>query len=843
MLNYEEWLSSSKLKTALQNERFAEWFNRNHYQKFKWIKGKKTLVSYPTSLWTYKAPTNPDHFKVTKLTDPISGKPITINGVPTGRRYGYNKVKDEYRTIPVGADKNDYVGTIIDNKGNYLPREYNSGAANSAIDGKYMNERYAQMKAANSSEFRLLEALKEIHLDVQKNRPRASKLYLDLPRFSKISRSNLEVIQSGDVQERLKTIYDNAVSIFKRRGDDVEKFDYGVNFDVDALLIQTDLQGDPISRIPVRGLYNIPIKETSVDILRGLYEYMYSLNEQEVLIQNEPIAQAMSNVFSDPENAIKNVAKASKGIFSNTGKIAFIKKTDNRRTQALNYFIEKTWYGKAYSNFEQENPMTTKIANMLMHAASRSFIALDTVSALKNRFGMVMQNNIESASGKYYNPVSFAKGRFMSAQAMTELSSRGIYSVAPKSLLVQIIEYFDPITGKTKSFLKDMLDGTFLYDGRKFLDVEGGLQVLFGMLKHQKIKQTLPNGEVKEITYDEAFELNENQKLVLKEGIDPEWGFEEVTHDFVASDTLESIAKKYNTTVDLIKQYNKLESLDQIEPGDTLIISKASKFLDFQLKMQGVGKRLNGLADRFDSPQGEKFLGYRLFMFYKKYATGMFLNRFQADTNKNNRWGDVYNWELGETTRGYYITGLGAIIKSVTSLGKSIPLMEKEEKQALQKMVTEILFITALGLAVGMLFGYDPDDPDRFKKLRENQENSTFGWMENHMIYQLIMVQRENSAFIPVPMLGLDDWIKFGDVTSIVTGPTIKLYSKILMDVLYMATGDERAAYKQDAGPYSWQEEGNYKLWNHLMSLFGIKGKNYDPVFAIKTAEIFENLK
>ncbi|MHA2009767.1 MAG: LysM peptidoglycan-binding domain-containing protein, partial [Promethearchaeota archaeon] len=641
MLTYEEWLTSSSLKTAMQNERFAKWFKSNHYQKYKFVKGKKVLTYYPTSLWTYKAPKNPDYFKVTKLIDPISGKEVTMNGVPTGRRYGYNKVKDEYRTIPVGADRSEYVGTIIDNKGNYLPREYNPNAANSAIDGKYMNEKYAQMKASNSSEFQLLEALKEIHLDIQKNRPLSSKLYLDMPRFSKIIRSNLEIIQSGGVQEKLQTIYENAVSIFKKRGDDVEKFDYGVNFDVDALLIQTDLQGDPISRIPVRGLYNIPIKETSVDILRGLYEYMYSLNEQEVLIKNEPIAQAMSNVFSDPENAIKDQARASKGIFSNTGKIALLKKTDNRRTQALNYFIEKTWYGKAYSNFEQENPMTTKIANMLMHAASRSFI----------------QNNIESAAGKYYNPVSFAKGRFMSAQAMTELSSRGIYSVAPKSLLVQILEYFDPITGKTKSdfgkstsrtFIKDMLDGTFLYDGRRFLDVEGGLQVLFGMLKHQKIKQTLPNGEVKEITYDEAFELNENNKLVLKEGIDPEWGFEETTHDYVESDTLESIAKKYNTTVDLIKEYNKLESLDQVSPGDTLIISKASKFLDFQLKMQGVGKRLNGMPDRFDSPQGEKFLGYRLFMFYKKYATGMFLNRFQADTSKNNRWGDVYNWELGE---------------------------------------------------------------------------------------------------------------------------------------------------------------------------------------------------
>jgi hypothetical protein len=58
-----------------------------------------------------------------------------------------------------------------------------------------------------------------------------------------------------------------------------------------------------------------------------------------------------------------------------------------------------------------------------------------------------------------------------------------------------------------------------------------------------------------------------------------------------------------------------------------------------------------------------------------------------------------------------------------------------------------------------------------------------------------------------------------------------------------MITGSDKAIYKQDSGPYSWQEKGDYKLWNHLGSIFGLSGKNASPYWAIKKNEIFTNLK
>jgi hypothetical protein len=103
------------------------------------------------------------------------------------------------------------------------------------------------------------------------------------------------------------------------------------------------------------------------------------------------------------------------------------------------------------------------------------------------------------------------------------------------------------------------------------------------------------------------------------------------------------------------------------------------------------------------------------------------------------------------------------------------------------------------------------------------------------------MTKRENEMFNPV--FGYSEMSDLLENSTIATGPTIKLYGKIFQDVIYWATDNEKAYYKQDVGPYSWQEKGEFKLWNHLGSIFGLKGKNYDPIWAIKKAEMFENLK
>ena len=126
------------------------------------------------------------------------------------------------------------------------------------------------------------------------------------------------------------------------------------------------------------------------------------------------------------------------------------------------------------------------------------------------------------------------------------------------------------------------------------------------------------------------------------------------------------------------------------------------------------------------------------------------------------------------------------------------------------------------------------------------------GWLANHALYQLMMVQRENQSFIPLPGVGADEWLDFTETSSIVVGPTLSLYSKLVEDLGMIVTGNDKALYKQEVGPYSWQKEGSYKIWNHIGQIFGLSGKNVippseewgsGPIWAVKKAEIFENLR
>ena len=831
-----------------KNNDFQTWFKKNHHLKNVWRNGKKSQVYVRNHQWNISRPSDSRYIKKTILTNPITKETVTIEGKPSNK-YSYRKVKSEYLTVPKGEDRSKYIGKYIDNKGNFLPRPYEPGNIESAVDSKYINPEYNNIKNNERSRFQLLETMKEEYLKAQEGIGANEKLYLDFARFRQ--KGTLESIQTGKFQQNLADKFEGVKKglALKKGEAPADATSFGFNYELERKLVTTDMDGQPIDRVPIRGLADLDVVETSQDVLKSFFDYMYSIDLYKGLKENEPIGQAIKDVLADKENGIKNMQKASKQVYTSTKLYQYLNKTDNRRLQALDTFIDRVFYGRNQSSFEGENPLTTRLANMMMGAASRSFIALDVPSAMKNRWGMIFQSHIEAAGGKYVNFKTLTQGRIRSSKNIWELSSKDIYTLGGKSLDVQIMESFDPITGKTgkemgksssRSFIKDMFDMTWLYDFRRLAEVEAGLQVFWGMMYKKDIEQKMPDGTVKKIKYADAFEKDSEGILKLKDGINPEYGVSNVNYTPTEGETIQSVADKFNIPVDRLIKKNKLSKGEEIA-GKELIIGQQELFKDFKFKVQGVGKRLNGLMSDMDAPQANKFLGYRLFTFYKKFATGMALNRYQADMDPNNKWGEVYDFEMNELNRGYWVTAISSTIKFLKQGTSYYNLMTDEEKIAFKKILAESLQLLAIALSLTLIFGYDMGDEDRFAKMRKREEEyGVGGWMANHLIYQLMMVHTENEAFT---FMGGKQWLQYTDSTSIATGPTVELYLKIFTDIFNIVVGSDKASYKREAGPYPWQEEGRYKLWNHLFSIFGIKGKTYSPIRAIKTAEIFENIK
>jgi hypothetical protein len=849
----DDWINSDSVVAAKAgNSRFAEWFDKNHYMKRAYNPNTEKYedMYFRTKAWSVSRPSDAKYMKKTIITDPSTGEKIEINGIPVAK-YSYTRIKDEYRTgyNPTTKKVELEVGVHIDNRGNFLPKELPLNDPNA----KYMNEKYYEMKRAGGPTWQLLEAIKKERLKVQENSPYSARLYLDLARF-RIT-ENLEYSQSGQLTKNIKdkknAIVDAVKSKVTQAEDDAER---GANFIDKFLFVPTDLQGNPISRVPVRGMYKIDINSVSKDVLQSEFRYMNSLDMQKTLIEAEPTAKALIDVLGDPENALDRLNVASSTLSKAQDKAAtFLKRETNNRLQVAKDFMDRTFYGQKVSEFQEENPVFSKLVRGSMGAASFAFYNLNPVSTLKNKLGMNFQKLVYTAGGKYISFSSIARGKLKANKVLIDYATRGAYSRGVKNPDLQLADAFDMSPGKAQkdtgksisnTATKQFFDGAWLYSDRKLTEYQGALELGFSLLDWQMVDQIQPDGSVVQIRYTDAFEEDADGIVKLKTGINPEWGMNYVDHIIESGETLESIAKKYHMSVEDLMKKNKLDKNSKLEEGQSLVISRNEKFNMMKLRIASANKKLNGTVSEIDQPTAEKYLLYDVFSFSRKFGTGMFLSRFQTDTSKDNRFGEVWDWDLDETTKGKYVSFLQTTYRLLTDAKNYYPIMTPEEKSALKEILTEGMMLAFMGLAIALLFGFDGGDEDRFKKLRERQEKyGIAGWMANHMLYQLIMVQKENSTMIPLPGMGAGDWLDFTKTSTIAMGPTIELYLKIVNDLRYMITGNDKAVYKQDVGPYTWQEEGHYKLWNHLGSVLGLSGKNFDPVWAIKKNEIFTNLK
>ena len=834
-------LQNSVIDSLLgQSVEFDNWFYANHIQKEVYDQelGAKKSVWQRLYVWNVTRPVNEDFYEKTVVTR-ADGRSYTIKGLPAMKYYS-RVVKPQYRTERI-------VGVTVDNQGNFLPRL-------DIPNSPYIDQDYLNMQNTDPKHYAILEKMKEHHLRNQEGLSYRSRLYLDIPRYRK---NALEVLRTkrlstiaGDVGEDKFPLLQLMVERFKnffRKAKDEKGDSYA--WEDDAMLVRADMFDNEVASVPITGLYDLDIDDVSPDVNQSLMRYMFSAERQKKLIEINPVARALQSTLDHPDNFAKEINKINKFNFVHRGIMTYLnKKGKYVRQYAVNNFIEREFEGVTDIGWTAGMPFLQNVTKMMLSRSSLAFFALNIPSAVKNALGAKWQGMVYSAGGIDIDPVSMAQGEMWAFNTMSQVSFN-TYARGPKPLNMQIADSFDAIRGRAEQKLPESMSRTFAHDlanfsyltnFRKWTEDEAALQLFAGMMYKKKITQ---NG--KEINYMEAWEQVDGQ-LKLKDGIDVRYGNMPTKYTIEAGDTLESVAQKLNMTKEDFEKSIKSQSF---KVGKEITVDNLL-YKAFRNRVNTVHMNLNGAYDKFDQPEAMRYLAFRMVAFLKRYFTPMFVNRWGFSGNMFGPKRGRYNPGLGDMHEGYYVTTLKILTRTFKYGAENWAHMTPEEHAAWKKTVVEILGVIAILSVIVPMLGFDPEDPDRYEKMRQRSGNLPFfglapedpdhpwnmgGWLTNHAILMALQVRAENETFIPFPGFGLDNYYEtFTDASSLSFGATLGSY-KYMMELAYMeATGNRYARYQKDSGPYKWQKEGGSKFWTEFWKSLGFTGGTLDPITTTK---------
>ncbi|NBP14003.1 hypothetical protein EBU95_06310 [bacterium] len=811
----------------LVEKKFSEWFEENHTSKDDYTGG---TTYTPTRAWTHAKPAQSKYYKTTliknekgELIDKIPYKPSTI--------FKYRRVKDSYtdengNVIKLKTERINMLECIekgigienatVDMQGQWLPRYDNA-------DKTYVNEEYDNMRTASPKKFDLLQALIKNHLKVQTKLPKDSRLDLEAPRYRK---SQYEVMAERSVRENIKEsklsqLLRNIGQFFSKSSDD---FEDGFNAEERQAVAQMDLFDSEYSKIPITGMYNLDPSLVTMDILTSMTRYMQSGVKQRTLIDMLPVAKSLQSLIQtppgkisqnepDPMQPVTGMQKMLKFVSSSTTSVSG--KGANIRKQTIDALIEREFEGKNIAGFNV--PWINKSIDSLLNASSRMFFAFNLPSAFKNSFGARFQSMIEASAGTNFNWTDYGKGTVWSNMVTMEISMQ-VWKFGQKSVNYQLVELMDPSQGRlqtsisegkgiSESAASNVLDLSFMTNVRKWTELNSTLSVFGAMLNKELVEITDDNGVTSKITYDKAWELVDGV-IKLKKGVDPEYA-----------------------------------------PG-------GSKYQSFVKRVHGVTMNLNGAYDSFNQPLAGRYLLYRMIMFLKKYFMSMFMNRWQGRIRKTQSGYIIaprYDGNMDTVALGYYVEFFRALTRMFTMYKFNVKNLTESEVAASLKTTSEILFLIILqNVIAGMIFGWDDDDEERYEKLRNKSgplplpfvadtdyEFKPGGWFSNHLLNLTLQVEAENDSWIPLPGMGIPDYINMLKMESVGTSSTYERYKQLLQqgtNILdYYVTGNTSGLYKRDAGPYEWQQEGRFKFWNWLLKSMTLTGSTVEPIQSIKS--------
>lgn len=248
---------------------------------------------------------------------------------------------------------------------------------------------------------------------------------------------------------------------------------------------------------------------------------------------------------------------------------------------------------------------------------------------------------------------------------------------------------------------------------------------------------------------------------------------------------------------------------------------------------------------------GSYFSIGRMILLMKQWLPAGIIRRFQAR---------VYDPYTEKERVGYHTAMLSLMGNTLIPLITGNPTKATEyweniakrpsEMQAIRKSAAELLYLVIFGLLVSLAFGYDDDDEDKNKKLKE------MSYLKQLALLISLRAQSELGTYIPLPIFGLG----YMEMQRAVLNPIglPKLGADNLMNLgkltllqtlsVFGADFDKELFYQKEkgygyniGGLGAFKDKGDSKWFAALLNTIGYTGYTFEPAEYIKTFTQMQN--
>jgi hypothetical protein len=678
-------------------------------------------------------------------------------------------------------------------------------------------------------------------LAAQEGIERQFRLGLAVPFMEK--ELNQQVVESGgrSLVESGKNLWETTKRKFTRTEADMNE---GIA-SPDTERIKSKLatvDNDEVRFVPVRFASTGEVNNQSYDVWGSLLNYVGSINRKKELETDLAFVNGLEELLGDKANQPKSESQnlVINNVFKRFLPEAATKKINlgggNTRLEVIKSFINSVFYNEEYfEGYDVLGVNTQKTVSRLMSLNSITILGFAPFNWTVNWLSGNVQNMIEAVGGNNFSFRDFLKAKKI---IYTDSVSGGKYGsimgdmmadyskVGNKSFWGQIMEVFDPIQGEFENEFgqktsfnkyKNILSlGMFAGKVWGEWEIQMSGFIAFG----QNIK--LYNGKM----------IDRDSFITMKVGTD----FSNMTLSEVSKKKVEA-AQEFNkldvTLFDILHldKDGKLGVKDEYKDAFEL---GSKQFSDIIGKLHSMQKRINGSYAKFDQAYVQKTSLGRMMFFFRKYFIQLGMNR----------WGQRRpDYEGMSVEQGFYLTFYQTIIKDMLkfrfNVMKNWSNYSDSEKRAIKRTLLDFAIIAACMLMTRLLFGFDPNDKDRMRKLREKS------WGAQAALFALLKVRSETEQF--TPSSGLDE------ITRIYTNPSL-IFSEItqyikLVQLAFMHAGDATGLmdyetslyYQHDVDSSGLKDEGDAKFLAVLAKTLGYSGKTFNPDDAIKGYEYTQN--